>query len=75
MQKTNIISFVLGVITGGVVGGYITKKYVEYRDNRLKEEYEEKTEKYIIKKIDTTLGVSGTQNITMMKYYPLYPWG
>ena len=46
MQKTNIISFVLGVITGGVVGGYITKKYVEYRDNRLKEEYEEKTEKY-----------------------------
>ena len=35
----------------------------------------EKTEKYIIKKIDTTLGVNGTQNITMMKYYPLYPWG
>lgn len=35
----------------------------------------EKTEQYIIKKIDTTLGVNGTQNITMMKYYPLYPWG
>lgn len=33
------------------------------------------TEQYIIKKISTTLGVNGTQNITMMKYYPLYPWG
>lgn len=32
-------------------------------------------EQYIIKKIDTTLGVNGTQNITLMKYYPLYPWG
>ena len=30
-------------------------------------------EQYIIKKINTTLGVNGTQNITMMKYYPLYP--
>lgn len=30
----------------------------------------EVTEKYIIKKIDTTVGVKGTQNITMMKYYP-----
>ena len=40
-----------------------------------KQSGEEKTEKYIIKKIDTTLGVNGTQNITMMKYYPLYPWG
>lgn len=59
MQKTNIISFVLGVVTGGVVGGYITKKYVEYRDNRIKEEeysekqeleeYEEKTENYKVK--------------------------
>lgn len=28
------------------------------------------TEKYIIKKIDTNVGVSGTQNITLMKYYP-----
>ena len=33
------------------------------------------TEQYIIKKINTTLGVNGTQSITMMKYYPLYPWG
>lgn len=59
MQKTNIISFVLGVITGGVVGGYITKKYVEYRDSRIveeehsekqeREEYEEKTENYKVK--------------------------
>lgn len=31
---------------------------------------EEVTEKYIIKKIDTTVGVNGTQTITMMKYYP-----
>lgn len=30
----------------------------------------ETTEKYIIKKIDTTVGVNGTQNITMIKYYP-----
>ena len=40
-----------------------------------KQSGEEVTEKYIINKIDTTLGVNGTQNITMMKYYPLYPWG
>ena len=32
-------------------------------------------EQYIIKKVDTTLGVNGTQTVTMMKYYPLYPWG
>lgn len=32
-------------------------------------------EQYIIKKVNTTLGVNGTQNITMMKYYPMYPWG
>ena len=30
----------------------------------------EVTEKYIIKKIDTTVGINGTQNITMIKYYP-----
>ena len=30
----------------------------------------ETKEKYIIKKIDTTVGVNGTQNITMIKYYP-----
>lgn len=30
-------------------------------------------EQYIIKKISTTLGVTGTQNITLMKYYPFYP--
>lgn len=30
----------------------------------------ETTEKYIIKKIDTTVGINGTQNITMIKYYP-----
>ena len=31
------------------------------------------TEQYIIKKVNTTLGVSGTQSITAMKYYPAYP--
>lgn len=30
-------------------------------------------EYYIIKKINTTLGVNGTQSITAMKYYPAYP--
>ena len=30
-------------------------------------------EQYIIKKVDTTLGVNGTQTVTLMKYYPLYP--
>lgn len=34
----------------------------------------EEVQKYIIKKISTTLGVNGTQNITMMKYYPFYPF-
>ncbi len=34
----------------------------------------EELQKYIIKKISTTLGVNGTQNITMMKYYPFYPF-
>lgn len=29
---------------------------------------------YIIKRINTTLGVNGSQNITMMKYYPFYPF-
>lgn len=33
----------------------------------------EELQQYIIKKISTTLGVNGTQNITMMKYYPFYP--
>lgn len=33
----------------------------------------EETNLYITKKIDTTLGVNGTQNITLMRYYPLYP--
>ena len=33
----------------------------------------EEKQQYIIKKISTTLGVNGTQNITMMKYYPFYP--
>ena len=32
---------------------------------------EEETELYIIKKIDTNVGVSGTQTITLMKYYPV----
>ena len=31
------------------------------------------TDYYIIKKINTTLGVNGTQTITCMKYYPFYP--
>ena len=34
---------------------------------------EEETNKYIIKSINTTLGVNGTQTINMMKYYPFYP--
>ena len=34
----------------------------------------EEKEYYIIKKISTTLGTSGTQNITLMKYYPFYPF-
>lgn len=34
---------------------------------------ESTTEKYIIKSISTNLGVQGTQTITLMKYYPLYP--
>lgn len=29
-------------------------------------------EKYVIKSINTTLGVNGTQTVTLMKYYPLY---
>ena len=33
----------------------------------------EVTNSYIVKKIDTTVGVNGTQTITMMRYYPLYP--
>ena len=31
-----------------------------------------KEEKYIIKTINTTLGVDSSQTITMMRYYPLY---
>lgn len=34
----------------------------------------EEKEQYITKKINTTLGVNGTQNITLMKYYPFYPF-
>ena len=33
-----------------------------------------KKEQYIIKKINTNIGVNGTQTITMMKYYPFYPF-
>ena len=33
----------------------------------------EETNKYIIKSINTTLGVNGTQTMNMMKYYPFYP--
>lgn len=33
----------------------------------------EETHKYIIKNINTTLGVNGTQTITLMRYYPFYP--
>ena len=29
---------------------------------------------YITKKISTTLGINGTQEITLMRYYPLYPF-
>ena len=39
-----------------------------------KQTHVEEKEYYIIKKINTTLGVNGTQNITMMKYYPFYPF-
>ena len=34
----------------------------------------ERKEQYITKKINTTLGINGTQNITLMKYYPFYPF-
>ena len=34
----------------------------------------EQKEQYITKKINTTLGINGTQSITMMKYYPFYPF-
>jgi hypothetical protein len=34
----------------------------------------EETQYYIIKRINTTLGVNGTQTITLMKYYPFYPF-
>ena len=34
----------------------------------------EEKEQYITKRIDTTLGVNGTQTITLMKYYPFYPF-
>lgn len=33
----------------------------------------EELQQYITKKISTTLGVNGSQNITLMKYYPFYP--
>jgi hypothetical protein len=33
----------------------------------------ETTEQYLIKSINTTLDISGTQTIELMKYYPLYP--
>lgn len=32
----------------------------------------EETNQYIIKSINTTLGVDGTQSITLMRYYPYY---
>lgn len=31
------------------------------------------TNQYIIKQINTTFGTTGTQDITLMRYYPLYP--
>ena len=31
----------------------------------------EETEQYVIKKIDTNVGINGTQTITLMKYYPV----
>jgi hypothetical protein len=34
----------------------------------------EEKQQYITKKISTTLGVNGSQNITLMKYYPFYPF-
>ena len=34
----------------------------------------EQKEQYITKKINTTLGINGTQSITLMKYYPFYPF-
>ncbi|MCA9459738.1 MAG: DUF5048 domain-containing protein [Nanoarchaeota archaeon] len=33
----------------------------------------ETTEQYLIKSINTTLDINGTQTISLMKYYPLYP--
>jgi hypothetical protein len=34
----------------------------------------EEKQQYMIKSINTTLGVSGNQTITLMKYYPFYPF-
>ena len=39
-----------------------------------KQSTKEEKQLYITKKISTTLGVSGSQNITLMKYYPFYPF-
>lgn len=33
----------------------------------------EETNQYLIKSINTTFGVSGTQSISLMRYYPYYP--
>lgn len=34
----------------------------------------EEKQYYITKNINTTLGINGVQNITLMKYYPFYPF-
>ena len=39
-----------------------------------KQTQREEKEQYITKKVSTTLGVNGSQNITLMKYYPFYPF-
>jgi len=33
----------------------------------------EVTSQYIVKEVSTSGGVDGTQTITLMQYYPLYP--
>lgn len=40
-------------------------------NKKIDEDEPEEVESYIIKKITTTLGVNGTQNISLIKYYPL----
>ena len=53
---------------------YLKYKVIEEESNLNKyQTVDEGIENRLIKNINTTLGVNGTQSITMMKYYPFYP--